>query len=188
MIKSFLIQRLNKPLGNTNWNKLIKSMVFGGGLVNGGLSQNAMKLLQKIFSFDYMGASEFEWGAIPKALKKIVENKETITCVHREFYYEYYSYCNACEKIDRGKCPVYVICPKNILTDVLTIIEYHAIHHYAKPPFHTKEMVKLNESMSNSVVNTPQGWLEIDNGYFFFTSAKMAKLTAKLLGFMDWPL
>lgn len=46
---------------------------FGGGLKNGGLSDEAMGLLSGIFSFDYMGAAEFEYGAVPTALGYMVE-------------------------------------------------------------------------------------------------------------------
>ena len=42
---------------------------------NGGLSNEAMDLIRGIWSFDYMGASEFEWGAIPKALGEIAKLK-----------------------------------------------------------------------------------------------------------------
>lgn len=32
------------------------------------------KGIDRLLSFDYMGSSEFEWGALPKALKRVREN------------------------------------------------------------------------------------------------------------------
>lgn len=51
------------------------------------------KGLDSIFSFDYMGSSEFEWGAIPKALKamRATRNKaweiRTISALGKTCYY-----------------------------------------------------------------------------------------------------
>jgi len=53
MKDTYLVQRLNKPVSNTG----MEMFSFGGGLKNGGLSGDAMKLLRPIFSFDYMGSS-----------------------------------------------------------------------------------------------------------------------------------
>ena len=65
MERTYLIQRLKKPVDFDN------PFSFGGGLQNGGLSKNAMKLVRGIWSFDYMGCAEFEFGAIPESLGNI---------------------------------------------------------------------------------------------------------------------
>ena len=44
---------------------------------NGGLSSEAMDLIRGIWAFDYMGAAEFEFGAVPKALQKIAASDLT---------------------------------------------------------------------------------------------------------------
>ena len=74
MKSSWLIQRLNKPYGENPFGLKDNPFAFGGGLVNGGLSHEAMDILRGIFSFDYMGAAEFEFGAVPKALQTIAAN------------------------------------------------------------------------------------------------------------------
>ena len=58
--RPYLIQRLEKSKNYVN------PFSFGGGLVNGGLSKDAMSLLKPIFSFDYMGSAEFDFGVLPK--------------------------------------------------------------------------------------------------------------------------
>jgi hypothetical protein len=35
--------------------------------------------IDRHFSLDYMGSSEFEWGAVPKALKRMRENKVEVS-------------------------------------------------------------------------------------------------------------
>lgn len=55
--QTYLVQRLNRPTNGYD-----NPFSFGGGLKNGGLSEDAMKLLRPIFSFDYMGSAEFEFG------------------------------------------------------------------------------------------------------------------------------
>lgn len=70
MKNSYLIQRLRKPYGRDN------PFSFGGGLRNGGLSDEAMDILRGVFSFDYMGAAEFEFGAVPKALQGIAKDAD----------------------------------------------------------------------------------------------------------------
>lgn len=55
----------------------IPPFAFGGGKVNGGISPDVMKLLNKVFSFDYMGSAEFEWGAVPTAIKSLFTNSTT---------------------------------------------------------------------------------------------------------------
>jgi hypothetical protein len=67
---SYLIQRLEEPWGGMAQFK-DNPFSFGGGLRNGGLSQEAMDLIRGIWSFDYMGSAEFEFGAVPEALNAI---------------------------------------------------------------------------------------------------------------------
>src|SRR3972149_3511420 len=91
----YYIQRLGKPYSTTPFS-------FGGGLINGGLADEAMKMLDSIFSFDYMGSAEFEWGAVPTALQSLAnlssKNELSTTIVDEK---------------------IYIICPPNIMKDVV---------------------------------------------------------------------
>ncbi|KKS64951.1 MAG: hypothetical protein UV32_C0003G0012 [Candidatus Collierbacteria bacterium GW2011_GWF2_42_51] len=94
-----LIQRLEKPIGRAS------PFSFGGGLKNGGLSKEAMDVLGDIFNFDYMGSSEFEWGAVPAALNFIAEQSSLKTIVSGE---------------TQG---VFYICPQSYETGVIAVIK-----------------------------------------------------------------
>ena len=69
----YYVQRLKKPTGAVN------PFSFGGGLINGGLHPAAIEMLKNVFSFDYMGAAEFEWGAVPTAIKALFSDETTIS-------------------------------------------------------------------------------------------------------------
>ena len=66
---TYLVQRLKKPYkGNAD-----NPFNFGGGLLRGGMNEEAYRALNQIFTFDYMGSAEFEFGAVPKAIDVIAE-------------------------------------------------------------------------------------------------------------------
>lgn len=76
-VEPWLIQRLKKAYGNDSVLTTISAaFAFGGGLRDGGLSKEAMQLLSQLWSFDYMGSSEFEWGAVPAALHAMAKFRE----------------------------------------------------------------------------------------------------------------
>lgn len=66
----YLVQRLRAPTHGFE-QEINEAFSFGDGYKNGRLGEKAMKLLCSIFSFDYMGAAEFEFGAVPEALRHI---------------------------------------------------------------------------------------------------------------------
>jgi hypothetical protein len=98
---TWLIQRLEKSHGNYD-----NPFSFGGGLKNGGLSPDAMNLLRPIFSFDYMGSAEFEFGAIPKSLKYMADNINTYGCWNTKI---------------NGHA-VYIIAPSNLKKEIETLL------------------------------------------------------------------
>ncbi|MFZ3069052.1 MAG: hypothetical protein WA052_01920 [Microgenomates group bacterium] len=154
-VRPHLIQRLNKPIGHVNpWS-------FGGGLEDGGISQEGMDILKDIFSFDYMGSSEFEWGAVPAALNFIAQQSSLKTVTSGEIM------------------GVYYICPVSYeegVKDTIKVLleDEHTLR--LKEGCGLKDRVKnLNEWDERNV-----GWLELDNGFFFFTDKEMFEKT-KLL-------
>lgn len=162
MDQSYLIQRLAKPIGTIN------PFSFGGGLVNGGLSKGAMEILKEIFSFDYMGAAEFEWGAVPAAIKFIAEQ--------------------AGEKgegvVSGEHCGVYYICPKSYEAGVKDVVNNLLANESA---MRLKEYCGLKEAITprvgpGSYRKNIVGWLELNNGFFFFTDHEMFENTKRLFG------
>lgn len=181
MKDSYLIQRLRKPLGS----KSIfgdNPFSFGGGLHNGGLSDEAMGLLRGIFSFDYMGAAEFEFGAVPKALQVIAKNYES---------YEAFSFTMPLSKVKQswrdkstekptGNVTIYVICNKDDSKEVTARIKLNAANNGGR----LKEPTLLSNTLRPDGDWDPGmvGWLELDNGFFFFTDKEMWEKTAELFG------
>ena len=165
MERSYLIQRLKAPTQHVN------QFSFGGGYTNGGLADDSMDLIRDIWSFDYMGSAEFEWGAVPKALNKISQNKgKYITSL-----------------FNVGGKDIYIIAHKDWIEE----IEYMLVDWAdGGREYRTKERVALDSAISGKYFNGPpipehlitRGWLELDNGYFFFIDEEMFLKTIKLFG------
>lgn len=161
-----LIQRLNRPYRDKNNNiieKLAASLSFGGGYKNGGLSDQAMEILQKIFSFDYMGAAEFEFGSVPDAMVKILKN------------YKKYTVDWIDAKTNEGvEARIWVLCHKDIKYEVMEWLSMKAADE--KDGAHTHESIGLNRSINDKKRFTV-GWLDLNNGFFFFIDETMANMT-----------
>ena len=167
MKKSYLIQRLEKP------QNFVNPFSFGGGLTNGGLSENAMALLKSIWSFDYMGAAEFEFGAVPEALRFLAEQGEKDNLVFDRI------------RKDNDKkhsfYVIYYICPKPYETEVIERItklasDKNEDYNLKEPTLLTHTLSPENPKYKPNI----QGWLELDNGYMFFTDEAMFQATKKL--------
>lgn len=63
-----LVQRLHAPSGSVD--QPLSPLT--------GFTAHAREILRQLFTCDYMGSSDFEWGAIPKALKNMVDHKHKL--------------------------------------------------------------------------------------------------------------
>jgi hypothetical protein len=158
--RTYLVQRLTKPYkGNAD-----NPFNFGGGLPRGGMNEEGYRVLNQIFTFDYMGASEFERGAVPKALDVIAQAFENGDGVTGEIKIE--------------GVPVYYLAHKNVERETVARIK-----DLAKDPFVTK--MRLKEwtgfdgaiAVRNGTLANKQGlesamerigWIELDNRFMFF--------------------
>lgn len=183
MKKTWLVQRLEKshvaagPLGNDN------PFAFGGGLRNGGLSSEAMDLLRGVFAFEYMGAAEFEFGAVPKALQGLSADSSRLVAerlliplakVGRHW-------SDNSEGEPTGEATVYILARKEHLAGVKK-----AVKGMAARDFNLKEATHLPEVLRPGGKGSYQpracGWLELDNGFMFFTDRDMWAATCSLFG------
>jgi hypothetical protein len=179
--RSWLIQRLKQPFPNTGtaarWSEAFS---FGGGLVNGGLSNEAMGLLREVFRFDYMGSAEFEFGAVPEALQRIAKAKHLdafeITIPLNEVAP---SWREPKGTQRSGDATVYVLCPKPMRQAV-----EQRIRDVAARRTDHKERPGLDSSLRPTTEWDAEvcGWLELDNGFMFFTDRDMWAKTAGLFG------
>lgn len=157
---TWLVQRLKKPYkGNAD-----NPFNFGGGLLRGGMNEEIYRVLNQIFTFDYMGAAEFEFGAVPKAIDSIAKGFGEGVGVTGEF------------EIDG--VPVYYLAHKNAEKETV-----QRIKDLAKDPYITK--IRLKEwtafddaiaARNGTLVNKRGfesameciGWIELDNRFMFF--------------------
>ena len=165
--QTYLVQRLNASMGGFR-----NPFNFGGGIKNGGLSEDAMKLLDPVFSFDYMGSAEFEFGAIPQCFQSMAKNiKEYST-----------------HELVINKMPVYVICK----TDEAGLVD-DRIKELAKDKIHCKGWTAFNQALGLSKFQKKEdcrtiGWLELDNEFMFFVSKEAADETARVFGLHSMPV
>jgi hypothetical protein len=184
----YLIQRLKKPFRiekqEQNSKKgilasLANAFSFGGGLLNGGLSKDAMSIINDIWRYDYMGSSEFEWGAVPKSLHQIGEyaSKGNLTSFEFEVTAEVsdftYNFAKERNKSVEKKvnAMVYVICHKQFTEQIKGFITNMASKNKCynlKESLHFKESICKHEYYTDVV-----GWHDIDNHYLFFTDKEM---------------
>lgn len=178
MENSHYIQRLERPVPKEHRdNPLVKlgnAFSFGGGLKNGGIPEEGMKIIRDAFQFDYMGAAEYEWGEVPKALARIFENREN--------YIDFSFTCRFKSWKREGKSTVYVIAKPEWKDEIKKRIRRYAIGRAVKSngfPVKVKGGVLLESAMAGDSERI-KGWLELDNGYFFFIDEEMFNKTKEI--------
>lgn len=174
MEPSYLIQRLCKAYPNTESPMSKIALEFGGGLIRGGFTEKSYNQINKLFRFDYMGSSEFEWGAVPKSLKRIqtymINNNEATGVVY------------ICTN------PVYYICNKVNQPEI-----FNRIKDIQLNKFRLKEHSFFDEALAARVPDNvvPEkkdkykfaldyvGWIDIENDFMFFLDKEIFE---KLVG------
>lgn len=179
----YLVQRLNKPHNPERMNPF----VFGGGLRNGGLSEEEAKELSMIFAFEYMGAAEYEFGAVPKALSSIWEAGQKGDLEAWEFEIPATSVKltswlkNEGWSVPEKTIKVYALAPKELKADIEAFIL-----STAKEDKTRDECVMFWRAFAVKEGSDPYklgGWLELDNGFMFFADRPMwEQMTAKMGG------
>lgn len=184
MDRTWLIQRLQRPrsatiLGADN------PFAFGGGYRNGGLSDEAMGLLRSMWSFDYMGAAEFEFGAVPKALNVIAKQADEGVLLHWQFdilLSQVAPDWRDKTKPERGaKGTVYALARTDWQEEVERRVRELAKQGYTA---RLKEGTRLSGALRphNEWDSDTCGWLELDNGFLFFTDRDMWQAACGLFG------
>lgn len=189
MRRSWLVQRLTKPRNTAGPFGAGNPFAFGGGLRNGGLSDDAMKLLQPIFDFDYMGAAEFEFGAVPEALSRLAEaaatgKKKAPGLVAGQVEVDLSLVPASWRHKDSapldGTAPVYYLARSEHADEVERRIAMWAteVHPEMKERLGLTNALRPFEEWDSDV----QGWLEISNGFMFFVDRGMWAATAAIFG------
>ena len=167
MKQSRLIQHLMPPVER-------QSNAFGGGQKNGGIPDEGMEILKPVFSFKYMGAAQYEHGAVAEALAAMWDCKElhgqAIRVKTRDLAPDP-GYPDEKGGVIEGT--VYVIAPKSMIKEACKRIKRWAHNDYGRQST-LRDSALLERSLRNpSGKYNPCGWLELDNGFMFFTNPKM---------------
>lgn len=194
MKNTWLIQRLRKPIQvdptRTDAMAILQRenpFTFGGGLRRGGLSAEAYKLLGQCFEFDYMGAAEFEFGAVPLAIGEIAKSKlvmreitlaGTKVVKTKKGRSKYSS--PEITKVEPTTYTCYVLAPEGLIDYALDLIP-----KVAQNQIELKSGAGLKRILDKRVGDSDYpdrtaGWLELDNGFFFFIDKEMADKTQAL--------
>lgn len=177
---SWLVQRLKRPLRREGVFGGDNPFAFGGGLVNGGLSDEAMGLLRDIFSFDYMGSAEFEFGEVPKALTRIARAKLSAFSFAVPLAEVPPNWRDKAKTKGTGEATIYALAPADYAADVEERIRAwtRAEHADLKEGLRLTNALRPVEEWDGDVC----GWLELDNGFLFFTDREMWEKTCALFG------
>lgn len=168
------IQRLSAP-GN-----LDNPYAFGAG--TSGLSPAALERLRPAFSFEYMGAAEYENGAAAAAIHRIATGLADET--YAPWAFQPRLRANRHYGLERPASPItlYGIGRAEHQTDI-----EEAVTALANWPRREHDQLKEPALIARTLRSTPgrppratKGWLELTNGFFVFRdeAAFTATLTA----------
>lgn len=197
---TYLLQRMKKPHENIQDGdfKVKADQVFGEGGGGLRLSDEGRRLFRDVTAWDYMGSAEFEFGALPKALGKmaqseLVVDKFVLEAKHikRNWWHESKARDARRAEIksakDAGKKPprakptkapelkdptFYILCVKGWEDYTKALITNLAkCTQSLKGGSNFTEV--LDPTSKSSYAADLQGWLDIDNGIFFFIDKTM---------------
>ncbi|MDG6980968.1 MAG: hypothetical protein JRN51_07640 [Nitrososphaerota archaeon] len=158
-----MLQRLRVPSG-LGMNQWVAFTPFGAG--KGGFDDATLKALDDVFDFDYMGAAEFEWGAVPNALSSLRACVKEKRASYGSFLY-------------RSTVPVYFICAVEDKKRVLGAIRRLVNGSAGTQAF---RYAGIAEALGRKAKpRDVAGWLDVINHFMFFTDETMYKKTLHFL-------
>ena len=208
MVTSWLIQRLRLPPRTPLMAKT--SRVFGGGGL--GLAPKAWDLLQEVLDFDYMGAAEYEFGIIPATLGALVRDRDSLLAFKvrlkradippnpewawrgKEARKRVIAAAKAAGKKPPRARKHNFVSAQRVVSDSVVLYAIGRRQHRVEIETRISELAKnklrVRDSTSLLAALDPItdadrercGWLELDNGFFFFTNETMWRDTASLFG------
>lgn len=163
--QTYLIQRLKRPRENKE-NIRWDSVFSFGGVKQGGFTDEQWDFINQLFSFDYMGSAEFEFGAVPQSLSRIFKSAEKKEIKTKTLKY---------------KKPIYIIYHKQIEKYVESTINELISNDKAESQLKERcglsNFLKENGHFNELIC----GWLEIDNDFMFFIDQEIYNRVCKML-------
>ncbi len=193
MDRTWLIQRLRRPYPGEGASS--GPFAFGGGLLDGGLRPEALELFKDLWRFDYMGAAEFEFGEVPRAFERIARASEKPGLSAGAIEIQLSDVQPHWDEIPKGARPetrkhwktdgaamVWFICPAGWEDEVERRIRGWAEKRYTnelKEQTHLASTLRPHHDWESNGTQTV-GWLEMNNGFMFFTDRDMWAGACKL--------
>ncbi len=195
---SFLVQRLLLP----STGQVPGNIAFGVGIKNGELSAEGMGLMKGIWRFDDMGTPEYE-EAVPSVLLGIARRagdyvgarvKVDMDDPRKDFMEKMGDLelqLGVCRpRLRPGTRDIHVVAPASWLYEVGGRIRSWAtpnpsrIERWGSSDWDTEEPVLLEKALYpvTEYEKRLAGWLELDNGFFFFVNRDMYQATCRLFG------
>ena len=184
MLRSWLVQRILQP---REYRDAVDSLNMGaftdGGLSRGGFTDEDNRKMKTIFRFDYMGAAEFEFGAVRDAMYLMLEDGKDLVgkTIPMQYVYKPHFWEGRYEGgpvIDEGATltgqrNVFIIARKKHMKEVIEKLKLWACEgpQMKEPPCFDKEMT----GRWKDELMAPVGWFEIDNGFMWFIDDNMYK-------------
>ncbi len=198
---TYLIQVLNmaRDRGDGLLAKLHNAFAFGGG--GSGLSKQAQEILDQLWSWEYMGAAEYEFGACQQALQAISEYRKQGVLVAKQIRVTGKEAVKLSERstwYSEGKkevaSAVWVIASKHHLDDISmtldSLLNRTDIPWKNDPsrmfPVRLKTHIHLWDALFSpdgywrDDHRTMVGGLELDNGWFYFNDRSVFERTCQL--------
>lgn len=119
--------------------------------------------IDSLISFDYMGSAEFEWGALPKALNRMIENWNDYIVVGTGIR-------------DKRKRELFILCNKNKEQETI-----ECVTHVSKNAYGYKEWCDMGwalgtvESKLFDPRNHNEFWWDIQNDWMACVSSDRIK-------------
>lgn len=163
--RSYLVQRLKIP-HTPNFPKRKWDLTK-----DGTVSQKMIEMRQGVCEYDYMGSSEFEFGAIPDAIRMVMNKRCYLTpfsmaikgdSVIKPWKDHQHAYPT--------DIPIYVLCSEAEKEEIQDRIKELFTEPAQK---NLKELLFYPPLAVNDEMFAVRGWFELNNGFYFFTSREM---------------
>jgi hypothetical protein len=180
MKDTWLIQRLRKPHEDARLNP------FNFGIGGGRMNPETRQALKTAFEFDYMGSAEFEFGSVPEALEKIYNDRGKFITGQVEIPIQKIKLEGWEKQHYRlrkdAQATVFIWClpeqmeyAKKLVLDLAMGERSNRLKERSMLRYqYLEEKDGYRDSLG--------GWLEMDNGFFFFTDEKMFRNTLAVFG------
>lgn len=137
---------------------------------------------RSLWQYDYMGAAEYEWGAVPEALQKLAKaDKLGVTSIRVPLKEVPPNWRDKSKEVPEGEGEVFILGPMDDLPEISERVIGFATNSY---PENVRDSPRLDSALRpfDEWDGKICGWLELDNGYMFFTDREMFEGACALFG------